>query len=313
MPLDSRQEPPEWVADYIGIPFVAKGRDREGCDCWGLVRLVLAERFGLDLPSYAEGYDSLEDVTAIVELIGGAQEEGAWQRVAAEEARAGDLAVLRGVPTPHIGVLVAPGIMLHALQGAQASLARLSDQAWRHRLKPTDREPYPGYYRCEASRVAARAPLRGEILTPDAGTWTLSIAPHPFRVERRTVEIPAGLSLEEAFAREQPDPLLRLHGAAWIGDQRVARRLNLWRDILPFELEPDLMDKPVGHVAQRRFAAGELIVSGTADFVIVMEDLGRLELVDQAAGMSVDQAKAAARVLADIHAAWWDDVQTLFD
>ena len=32
-------------------------------------------------------------------------------------------------------------------------------------------------------------------------------------------------------------------------DQLVATRLNLWRDMLPFELEPDLMGKPVDHVA----------------------------------------------------------------
>lgn len=48
-------------------------------------------------------------------------------------------------------------------------------------------------------------------------------------------------------------------------DQLVARRLNLWRDILPYELEPDLMDKPVGHVTSRAFGPGELIVPYQAD------------------------------------------------
>lgn len=38
----------------------------------------------------------------------------------------------------------------------------------------------------------------------------------------------------------------------------VANKLNLWRDILPPGMEPDLMDKPVGHVAKQDFAAGEL-------------------------------------------------------
>lgn len=52
------------------------------------------------------------------------------------------------------------------------------------------------------------------------------------------------------------------------------------------------------------------IVSGTGDFVIVMEDLSRLEMVDQSAGMSPAQARAAVRVLAQVHAAWWDKVQT---
>ena len=52
------------------------------------------------------------------------------------------------------------------------------------------------------------------------------------------------------------------------------------------------------------------IVPGTADFVIVMEDLSHLTLVDQVAGMTVDQAAAAVRVLASVHAAWWGRVQT---
>jgi SAM-dependent methyltransferase len=42
-------------------------------------------------------------------------------------------------------------------------------------------------------------------------------------------------------------------------DSLIAPRLNLWRDLLPPELEPDLMDRPRGHRAERRFAPGELV------------------------------------------------------
>ena len=52
------------------------------------------------------------------------------------------------------------------------------------------------------------------------------------------------------------------------------------------------------------------IVAGTGEFVIVMEDLGRLQMVEQSAGMSVDQAAAALRVLAGVHGAWWGRVET---
>jgi len=52
------------------------------------------------------------------------------------------------------------------------------------------------------------------------------------------------------------------------------------------------------------------IKSGTAEFVIVMEDLCDLTMVDQAAGMSYEQALAAVKILAKIHAAWWGKVQT---
>ena len=50
------------------------------------------------------------------------------------------------------------------------------------------------------------------------------------------------------------------------------------------------------------------IVSGTADFVVVMEDLSALDFVDQTTGMSPERAGAAVRVLADLHAAWWGKV-----
>ncbi len=52
------------------------------------------------------------------------------------------------------------------------------------------------------------------------------------------------------------------------------------------------------------------IKSGTADFVVVMEDLSNLTMVDQYKGMNVEQATAAVRVLAHIHSVWWDKAQT---
>jgi aminoglycoside/choline kinase family phosphotransferase len=47
------------------------------------------------------------------------------------------------------------------------------------------------------------------------------------------------------------------------------------------------------------------IVPGTAEFCVLMEDLGHMHMADQAAGMSVDQARVALMALADIHASWW--------
>ena len=50
------------------------------------------------------------------------------------------------------------------------------------------------------------------------------------------------------------------------------------------------------------------IKSGTAEFVIVMEDMSAYSMVEQQVGMTFEQARAAVRVLASIHAMWWDDV-----
>lgn len=52
------------------------------------------------------------------------------------------------------------------------------------------------------------------------------------------------------------------------------------------------------------------IESGTADFVLVMEDLTDMITVPQAQGMNAAQAQAAVRVLAHVHATWWGRAQT---
>ncbi len=52
------------------------------------------------------------------------------------------------------------------------------------------------------------------------------------------------------------------------------------------------------------------IVSGTAEFVVVMEDLGHLVMGDQVQGVTVDQARDAVVAMADLHGGWWGKVQT---
>lgn len=52
------------------------------------------------------------------------------------------------------------------------------------------------------------------------------------------------------------------------------------------------------------------IVSGTAEFVVVMEDLGHLVMGDQVEGVSPQQARDAVKAMADLHACWWGKVQT---
>lgn len=52
------------------------------------------------------------------------------------------------------------------------------------------------------------------------------------------------------------------------------------------------------------------IVPGTAEFVIVTEDLSHLTMVDQIPGLNELQARAAVCALADLHASWWGNVAT---
>ena len=124
---------PDWVNSYIGLPFQEHGRDRDGVDCWGLVRLVLADQFGTRLPSYADGYDSTEDAADIGRLIRG--EMGPWRPVPPGQEQAGDVVLMRLLNQPmHVGVVVAPNWMLHIEDGIDACLEPYDGAKWRRRV-----------------------------------------------------------------------------------------------------------------------------------------------------------------------------------
>jgi len=124
-----------WAAEYVGIPWLAKGRGREGCDCWGLVRLVLAERFGVEQPSYAEGYASPAEREEIAALLRGGVPANGWLQVDDGE-RPGDGVVFRLLNVPwHVGVVVGPDEFLHVEEGIGAAcIDRLSSHRWARRL-----------------------------------------------------------------------------------------------------------------------------------------------------------------------------------
>ena len=125
---------PDWVADYVGIPYRMLGRSRDGADCWGLVRLVYADRLGVDLPAYdGRGFSGRASVPDVAGLVADARE--AWREVPEAEAAPLDLVLLRvhGQPV-HVGVLVAHRIMLHSLAGHDSAVERLDSLVWARRI-----------------------------------------------------------------------------------------------------------------------------------------------------------------------------------
>jgi cell wall-associated NlpC family hydrolase len=125
--------PPAWAAEYVGIPFAERGRSRAGVDCWGLARLLLAERYGVDVPSYVGDYRSPLDRDEVATLITGEIPE-AWQAVPSAP-RPGDVALLRVAGRPlHVGVLVAPPWFLHVMEGRETVLERLDSPQWARRV-----------------------------------------------------------------------------------------------------------------------------------------------------------------------------------
>ena len=158
-----------WSNSYVGLPYLTGGRDRDGVDCWGLVRLVHAEQFQNDLPSFADEYGSPHDIR-IQELI--ARHREGWGRV--DDPQPGDVVVFRvwgGLQ--HVGVVTEPGKFLHVRAGRTATVERLDGSVWRNRVE--------GIYRYEAK----------------AETVSVAGLPHPLRTVRLDGEVPAGLTIAE--------------------------------------------------------------------------------------------------------------------
>ncbi|MDR2186408.1 MAG: C40 family peptidase [Treponema sp.] len=101
------------MSKYVGIPFVSGGRDFAGCDCYGLVRLVLLEEFGCRLPVLAGDYDACRTAEVgpmfdtYAPLLRG-------ERIGAPEAGAVAVIRVRGLPS-HTGIFVNGGYMLHTV------------------------------------------------------------------------------------------------------------------------------------------------------------------------------------------------------
>lgn len=122
-----------WTAKYIGIPFRDLGRDASGCDCWGLVRLVLAGEHGIDLPSYADSYTSPDEHQEIAGLISGACSSTAWRPV--DGVRDFDVLVFRrGRLDTHVGLVCGRGRMLHMAGTDQSKIDAYETGAWGNRL-----------------------------------------------------------------------------------------------------------------------------------------------------------------------------------
>lgn len=127
-----------WVKRYIGIPFVSNGRTREGCDCYGLVRMVLRDEYGITLPELSCDYSSALNRTETEKLFIENLPVLAAGKIPAPEEKAVALITEGGRPC-HLGIVAGAGYILHTGAKTGSVCQRVTHPGLRGRIE--------GYYR----------------------------------------------------------------------------------------------------------------------------------------------------------------------
>ena len=115
---------------YIGLRYKDNGRDIDGIDCWGLVRLYYKEELNIDLPSYVDEYTGPYDtnVTRAISLY-----KDSWNKTTTPAP--GDVVLFNIYGEPaHVGVYVGNNKFLHCREGRDSVVESLANIKWNKRL-----------------------------------------------------------------------------------------------------------------------------------------------------------------------------------
>lgn len=153
---------------YIGIPYVEKGRNASGVDCWGLVRLIYKNEYNIDLPSFSSEY-TVDDDARIGELF--SQYKEGWEQIQFPEPGTVVLFRMFGVDS-HIGVTVSPTHFIHVREGRDSVIESLDSPKWAKRIT--------GYYKYSEKHSVV-----------------LNAVPHPLKTERYVVPVVPGTTVTE--------------------------------------------------------------------------------------------------------------------
>lgn len=118
-----------WVQDYIGIPFVSGGRDRTGLDCYGLVRLILAEQYGYQLPILSGLYTNALSLAETCTLFQNQVPILTAEKLKEPETAAVALIQMRQLPC-HLGLYCGDNSIIHSKYSLGAVIERVDSRVF---------------------------------------------------------------------------------------------------------------------------------------------------------------------------------------
>lgn len=126
--------PKNWTDQYVGLPFLLNGRDRQGVDCYGLIHLVYKEIHGIDLLPYQIFKDKTPATFLEIEKAMQLERDN-WKR--AYTIKQFDMVQLRtGRHAFHVGLALGRGcLMMHVEEGINVVIESLNSPLWRHRIE----------------------------------------------------------------------------------------------------------------------------------------------------------------------------------
>jgi len=118
---------------FVGVPYVAHGREYTGADCWGLLFLYYRDELGTPIPSYSSEMRERDFHRKDIGPLMDVEIERLWLQV--DEPQPGDGVLLRaGRFNTHVGVFLGAGRMLHSEGPEPSVVARLDDIRLRSRI-----------------------------------------------------------------------------------------------------------------------------------------------------------------------------------
>ncbi len=125
---------------YENIPFKEKGRDFDGCDCWGLIYLFKKFEENIDVPTYTNKYLSPLEKEEIHNLV--VNERLFWKEIPLGKEKFGDVINLRiNGKDWHVGIVLNNKRFLHVMKSINTVIEKYTSLQWKNKIA--------GFYRYE--------------------------------------------------------------------------------------------------------------------------------------------------------------------
>ncbi|MBM3210609.1 NlpC/P60 family protein [Candidatus Poribacteria bacterium] len=119
------------IMKYVGIPYKHQGRDMNGLDCWGLIKLVYKENLGIEIwdinADYSEDW-CWEGKDYFIENY-----QKQWERV--KNPSIFDVVLInngRGTSN-HAGVMLGNNMFIHCVK-AGVVISKITDKMWKDKI-----------------------------------------------------------------------------------------------------------------------------------------------------------------------------------